>query len=50
MSRGKSGHKPNWAKKGWRERFKRKHPEGAKAWAKKKREARLKKINRRVVQ
>ena len=43
MGKGSGGHKSNWAKKGWRERFKKKHPEGAKAFAKKKREIRLNK-------
>ena len=36
-------HASNNAKKKWREKFKKRHPEGAKAWARFKRNLRLKK-------
>ena len=38
-----TGHASNNAKKRWREKFKKKHPEGAKAFARFKRKLRLEK-------
>ena len=42
------GHASNNAKKKWREKFKKRHPEGAKAWARFKRNLRLQKRLKRL--
>ena len=43
MSRGSNGHKSNMAKRNQRTKWNNRHPEGRKAYAKKKKEKRLEK-------